>query len=472
VSAHRRVRSAAPDPAGGRVQFPEQFLWGAATSAYQIEGSPLADGAGPSNWHRFAHSPGRTADGETGDIACDHYHRYRDDVAVMGELGLSAYRFSLSWSRILPAGRGAVNPAGLDFYARLIDLLLARGIQPCVTLFHWDLPAALDDCGGWLNPDSAEWFAEYARVAFRAFGDRVPLWATINEPWVVADAGYLHGVNAPGHQSVFETPIAAHRLLCAHGAAVRAYRAEARSKTGQIGLVVNLEPKDPASQSPADLAATQRSDAYMNRQYLDPVLLGSYPEELQSVFGEAWPAHPEQEMRLIAEPIDFLGINYYTRAVMRHDDLAPPVRASAVPQPHAIRTETGWEVHPQSLTRVLLWVKERYGNVPLYITENGAAFYDPPSAIHGEVQDPLRVEYYREHLRAAHAALRQGVDLRGYFAWSLLDDYEWASGYSKRFGLVHVDFATQRRTPKASAHFYREVIRTRGEALSDAPGTA
>lgn len=451
-----------PTPPAGAQLFPAGFLFGAATSAYQIEGSPLADGAGPSNWHRFAHTPGRTRDGATGDVACDHYRRYRDDVALMRELGLDAYRFSIAWSRILPAGRGAVNQAGLDFYRRLVDELLAAGIRPLVTLHHWDLPAALDDLGGWLDPEIAPAFGEYARVVFRALGDRVPLWATINEPWVIADAGYVHGVHAPGHRSLFEAPAVAHNLLRAHATAVQVCRSEARAR---IGLVVNLEPKYPASDSPADLAATERADAYMNRQYLDPVFQGRYPAEMAVIFGAAWPRFPEPDFTLIREPIDFLGVNYYTRGVTRHDDSALPVRASTVVQPQSRYTEMGWEVWPEALTRVLIWIKERYGGIPLYITENGAAVPDPPRPIAGRVEDPQRIEYLRAHLQAAHAALAAGVDLRGYFAWSLLDNVEWAEGTSKRFGLVHVDFATQRRTPKASAHFYREVIRTRGAAL-------
>jgi beta-glucosidase len=450
------------DDTGDPAPFPPGFLWGAATSAYQIEGAPLADGAGPSIWHRFAHTPGLTASGDTGDVACDHYHRYREDVSLMREIGLNAYRFSMSWSRILPAGTGAVNPRGLAFYDRLIDALLERDVQPLVTLYHWDLPAALDDRGGWLNPDVADWFVEYATAAFRAFDDRVPTWVTLNEPWVVADGGYLHGVLAPGHRNLFEAPIASHNLLRAHGAAVRAYRATGR---GQIGLVVNLEPKYPASESPEDLAATRRADAYMNRQYLDPVFRGSYPEEMRQIFGAAWPDFPASD--LIRQPIDFLGINYYRRGVTKDDPAAPPVRATNVRQPHHVYTETDWEVYPSALTRVLLWVRERYGDLPLYVTENGAAFYDPPSPVDGRVDDPLRVWYFRAHLRAALEAIRQGVNLRGYFAWSLLDNFEWSLGYAKRFGLVHVDYQTLERTPKTSARFYADVIRTHGAVLFD-----
>ena len=447
-------------------RFPPGFLWGTATSAYQIEGSPLADGAGPSIWHRFAHTPGRTHNGDTGDVACDHYRRFRDDIALMRQLGLNAYRFSISWSRILPVGKGAVNPRGLAFYDRLVDALLEQGIEPTVTLYHWDLPQALDDAGGWVNPEIAGWFAEYARVVFRALGDRVPLWATLNEPWVVADGGYLHGTLAPGHRSLAEAPRVSHNLLRAHGMAVQAYRAEGKR---QIGLVVNLEPKHPASSSPQDLAATRRADAYMNRQYLEPVLTGAYPTELAEMFGDAWPAFPDSDLRLIRQPIDFLGVNYYTRGVTRHDGAALPARAATERQPHSVYTETGWEVYAPGLAETLIWVRDLggAGDLPLYVTENGAAFPDPPQSTNGAMDDPLRVDYYRGHLRGALDAIRRGVNLRGYFAWSLLDNYEWSHGYSKRFGIVHVDFATQRRTPKASARFYADVVRTRGAALFD-----
>ncbi|MBC7789902.1 MAG: beta-glucosidase [Anaerolineae bacterium] len=446
------------------LRFPDGFLWGAATSAYQIEGSPLADGAGASNWHRFAHTPGRVHENQNGDLACDHYRRWEEDVLLMRDLGLTAYRFSISWSRILPLGRGAVNPKGLDFYTRLVDRLLEAGIAPNVTLFHWDLPAALDDVGGWLNRDIAGWFADYATVMFRALGDRVPMWATLNEPWVVTDGGYLNGLVAPGHRNLFEAPIAAHNLLRAHAIAVRAYRAEAKQR---IGLAVNLEPKYPASQEAEDLAATARADAYMNRQFLDPVFLGCYPDELREIFGEAWTEWPAEDMRLIQEPIDFVGINYYSRNVSRHDASALPVRAARVRQDGQLHTEMDWEVFAQGLTDVLLQVKERYGDIPLYVTENGAAFSDPPVADGPTLDDPLRVAYYRDHLRAVYQAIEKGVNLRGYFAWSLLDNFEWNAGYAKRFGIMHVDFATQRRTPKASARFYADVIRTHGGALRE-----
>jgi beta-glucosidase len=446
------------------IRFPDGFLWGAATSAYQIEGSPLADGAGPSIWQRFSHSPGLTHSGHTGDVACDHYRRYDTDVELMATLGLNAYRFSISWSRILPEGKGAVNRKGIGFYERLVDALLARGIQPTATLYHWDLPAALDDRGGWLNPDIAGWFADYAQHVFRALGDRVQMWTTLNEPWVVTDGGYLHGKLAPGHRNLYEAPIATHNLMLAHGAAVQAYRAEGKHR---IGIVVNLAPKHPASRSPEDVAATRREDAYMNRQYLDPVLLGSYPEEMREIFGDAWPAFPASDMARIRQPIDFVGINYYTRSVVRDEPDSPPVRAAYVAQPHHVVTETQWEVFPDGLAEILTWTTERYGRIPLYITENGAAFYDPPTTVDGRIDDYLRVDYLRTHLRAAHEAMRRGVDLRGYFAWSLLDNFEWSHGYAKRFGLVHVDYGTQERTVKASGRFFSQVIRSKGAALGE-----
>ena len=448
------------------TQFPEGFLWGAATSAHQIEGSPLADGAGPSIWQRFSHTPGRVKNGDTGDVACDHYRLWRTDIDLMRALGLTAYRFSISWSRVLPDGTGPVNSKGLDFYRRLVDGLREAGIRPFATLYHWDLPAALDDRGGWLNRDVANWFAEYAGTMYRALDDRVETWCTLNEPWVVSDGGYLFGALAPGHRNRFEGPLASHNLLRAHGLAVQAYRASAGKRP--IGLVVNLEPKYPASQNPADLAATARADAYMNRQFLDPVFRGHYPEELAEIFGEAWPAHPDSDFDAIRAPIDFLGINYYTRSVTRYDPRPRQwlLRAGRVPQPHHTHTETKWEVYPSGLSDTLLWVRERYGNLPMFVTENGAAFYDPPAAGGETLDDPLRVAYLRDHVREARSAIAQGVDLRGYFVWSLLDNFEWSHGYSKRFGIVHVDYATQKRTPKASARFYSDVIRSNGSSLS------
>jgi beta-glucosidase len=446
-----------------RYRFPDGFIWGAATSAYQIEGSPLADGAGPSIWQRFAHTPGMMANGDHGDVACDHYRRYKDDVQLMRALGLHSYRFSVAWARVLPEGTGRVNPKGLDFYSRLVDELLENGIEPNVTLFHWDLPAALDDRGGWLNRDSAHWFADYASVVFKALDGRVKRWSTINEPWVVTDGGYLHGALAPGHRSKYEAPIAAHNLMRASGAGIQAYRAVGRH---EIGVVFNIEPKYPASQSAEDEAATRRAHAYMNEQFADPALLGSYPVELKEVFGDAWPDFPAEDFLLTKQPVDFVGINYYTRSVVKHDEEGYPCRASRVRQVHATHTETDWEVYEQGLADTLTWFKERYGDMPLYITENGAAFYDPPVAEGDVVEDPLRVAYLCKHLRTLHQCIESGVNLKGYYAWSLLDNLEWSLGFAKRFGLYHVDYASLKRTPKMSAKFYARVIETNGEALA------
>ena len=451
-------------PAQGRdFRFPDGFLWGAATAAHQIEGSPLADGAGPSIWTRFAHTPGMTLNGDTGDVACDHYRRWKQDVALMRELGLKAYRFSVSWSRIHPEGTGRVNQKGLDFYSRLVDELLANDIEPLATLFHWDLPAALDDRGGWLNRDCADWFAEYGSTLYRALDGRVKKWATINEPWVVTDGGYLHGALAPGHRSRYEAPIAAHNLMRAHGAAVQAYRAEGKH---EIGLVVNIEPKYPASDSAEDAAAVRRAHAYMNEQVLHPALLGHYPPELAEIFGDAWPDWPAEDFELIRQPLDFVGINYYTRSVTAAGD-SYPQRTAVVRQPLGTYTETGWEVFPQGLTDLLVWFRDTYGELPVYITENGAAFFDPPTADGGRVRDPLRVDYLRKHLGAILDAIDAGVDVRGYMAWSLLDNLEWSLGYSKRFGIVHVNYGTQERTPKDSARWYSRVIASNGRSLSE-----
>lgn len=444
--------------------FPADFVWGAATSAYQIEGSPLADGAGSSIWERFAHTPGMMANGDHGDVACDHYHRYKEDVQLMRALGLQSYRFSIAWARVLPEGTSRVNPKGLDFYSRLVDELLENGIEPNATLFHWDLPAALDDRGGWLNRDSAKWFAEYAEVMFKALDGRVKRWSTVNEPWVVTDGGYLRGLLAPGHRSKYEAPIAAHNLMRASGAAIQAYRA---AGCHEIGVVFNIEPKYPASQRPEDIAAARRANAYMNEQFADPALLGSYPPELKTIFGDAWPDFPAEDFQLTRQPVDFVGINYYTRSVVKHDDEGYPCHATRVRQANVTHTETDWEVYEQGLVDTLMWFKQRYGDLPLYITENGAAFYDPPVAEGNVVEDPLRVAYLRKHLKALHQCIEAGVNLKGYYAWSLLDNLEWSLGFAKRFGLYHVDYATLKRTPKTSAKFYAKVIETNGEALAE-----
>jgi beta-glucosidase len=435
--------------------FPPGFLWGAATSAYQIEGSPLADGAGPSIWHRFSHRPGTIANGDTGDGACDHYRRFPTDLDLMVELGLTAYRFSVAWGRVLPEGTGRVNPKGLDFYQRLVDGLLERGIQPMLTLYHWDLPDALETRGGWLHPDSPRWFADYAAIIFGALDDRVGLWVTLNEPWVSTVCGHLNGTHAPGHRNLAEPPRVAHQLLCAHGEAVTAYRSLGRH---QIGISLNLEPQHAATDAPVDREAARRRHHFINRWFLDPLCQGEYPHELAAIFGTDWPRFPDADLRRISTPLDFLGVNYYSRGLVCHDPTDIPLRARRITPTDRPCTAMDWEVYPDGLTETLVWIKQRYGDLPLYVTENGAAFDDPLPAA-GKVQDPARIDYLSSHLDALRSAMEQGVDLRGYFAWSLLDNFEWAEGYAKRFGLIHVDHATQHRTLKASGRFFGEFIR-------------
>jgi beta-glucosidase len=444
-------------------QFPNGFLWGAATSAYQIEGSPLVDGAAASNWHAFSHQPGRIADGSTGDVACDHYRRAAEDVALMASLGLRAYRFSIAWSRVIPQGVGAVNPGGLAFYDRLVDDLLARGIEPMVTLHHWDLPLRLAEHGGWLSPDSPSWFAGYADAVFHALGDRVKLWITLNEPLVITHAGYIEGVHPPARCSPADALRATTNLLLAHAQAVRAYRAAGRHA---IGVTVNLEAKYPASDAEEDVASTQHAHAYMNRQFLDPLFTGRYPAEFDEIFGEAVVAGCARGLEQARQPIDFLGVNYYSREVVRARPATQLRRLPPERIPGAEYTDMDWEVYPCGLDDILQWVTRTYGRLPLYVTENGAAFSDPPPR-DNIVDDPRRVAYLRDHLRAAASAIDAGVDLRGYFVWSLLDNFEWTLGYSRRFGIVHVDYATQRRTPKQSARFYADVIRSNGALLFD-----
>jgi beta-glucosidase len=448
-------------------RFPKGFLWGAATSAYQVEGSPLNDGAGPNIWHRFSRLPGKTADGATGDIACDHYNRYREDLDLMDAIGLSSYRFSIAWARILPDGLGRVNAKGLSFYDRLVDELLEREIVPFATLYHWDLPLALEDKGGWLNEDVPNWFGEFANLCFRTYGDRIPFWVTINEPAVIMEKAYVLGSYAPGHRNPAEAPVVARNLLRAHGIGVQCARSATK---GQVGIAVNLQPKHPASDSPADAAAARRADAFRNLQFLDAVLLGHSPEELPVMFGETWRPLTSADMSLIHQPIDFVGINYYTRVVVEDDADALPTRAEPIVVPDVQRTLMGWEVYPEGLKEVLCGLTQRYGKIPLYVTENGAAFKDPVASDGEIVRDRERVAFLRDHLRKALEARAGGADLRGYFVWSLLDNFEWNSGYARPFGLVQVDFVTQRRTVKESGQYYSEVIRTLGANLSDGKG--
>ncbi|SEG92073.1 broad-specificity cellobiase [Thermomonospora echinospora] len=454
--------------AGDRpLLFPPGFVWGAATAAYQIEGAAREDGRGPSIWDTFARRPGAVAGGDTGDVACDHYHRHRDDIALMAELGLPAYRFSVSWPRVRPDGAGPVNPRGLAFYDRLVDELLEAGITPYATLYHWDLPQALEDRGGWTERDTALRFAEYAGVVHDLLADRVATWTTVNEPWVAAFLGYGSGVHAPGRTSARDAFRAAHHLLLAHGLATGVLR---EGGARQISLTLNLAPV-PTPGAPGDAAdaAADLVDALLNRQFLDPVLRGRYPGPvLEQVDRAAGLGHiAAGDLAVISEPIDLLGINYYNPTYVAASPGAP--ENPAFPGSRGIAflpaepplTAMGWPIDPDGLTELLVRLDRDYPGVPLIVTENGAAFDDVPGP-DGRVRDPFRIGYLDGHLRAAHAALAAGVDLRGYLVWSLLDNFEWAEGYGKRFGLVYVDYVDQRRLPKDSAHWFRDVIARNG----------
>ncbi|MGH3758491.1 GH1 family beta-glucosidase [Actinophytocola sp.] len=454
--------------AGTRLEFPDGFVWGAATAAYQIEGAPDTDGRGPSIWDTFAHTPGRVANGDTGDVAADHYRRFRTDVAMMAELGLLAYRFSVSWPRIQPGGKGPANQAGLDHYERLVDELVAHGITPVLTLYHWDLPQELEDVGGWGERDTAARFAEYAELVAARLGDRVPAWTTLNEPWCSAFLGYAAGVHAPGRTDPALSLRAAHHLLLAHGAGTEALRA-ALPAQAQVSITLNLCAVMPGATSPAATNAVRRIDGLGNRLFLDPLFRGHYPADVLRDTERLtdWSFVADGDLAVIATPIDLLGINYYTPTLVDSGpaDPAPSpwpgcadVRFVAQPGP---ATAMGWAIDAQGLRTVVHRVHEEYAPVPLMITENGAAFEDELGA-DGGVRDHERISYLRDHLAVVHEAIESGVDLRGYFVWSLLDNFEWAYGYAKRFGIVHVDYPTQARTWKDSAHWYRRVIEENG----------
>lgn len=437
------------------TSFPSDFVWGAATAAYQIEGAWNEDGKGESIWDRFCHTPGKIANGDTGDVACDHYRRWREDVALMREVGLHAYRFSISWPRLVPEGRGRVSAAGLDFYSQLVDALLEAGIEPFVTLYHWDLPQALQDQGGWPARATAEAFVEYADLVTRSLGDRVKYWITLNEPFVSAFVGYLEGRHAPGHTDLDEALAAAHHLLLAHGWAVPVMRDN--NPEAQVGITLNLSPQTPASPSAADRAAAWRQDGIINRWFLDPLSARGYPADIVCHYGRPIDFVQANDLKAIATSLDFLGVNYYARGVVRSDVVREAENAPRTIFPNPERTEMGWEVYPESLYELLGRLHFDYHFPAFYITENGAAYSDQIGP-NGQVHDPLRVAFFKGHLRAAARAIAVGVPLRGYFAWSLMDNFEWAYGYSKRFGLIYVDYQTQRRILKTSGHWYRQVI--------------
>lgn len=438
------------------IAFPPEFKLGVATASYQIEGAVEEDGRRPSIWDTFSHTPGNTFGGHTGDVACDHYHRYPEDVALMKQLGIKDYRFSIAWPRIFPE-RGKFNQAGIDFYRRLLSSLQEHGIEPAATLYHWDLPQWLGDKGGWLNRDTAEYFAEYAHKVFDELGDSIPTFITHNEPWCASFLSHTLGHHAPGHTSWHEGFVSAHHILLSHGLAVDAYRSSGH--TGDIGITLNFTWQDPATDKDADIAIAKLKDGFTNRWFVDALFKGGYSEDFQAwaeqrigAFDFILPNDFEQ----IGRPIDFMGINFYTREVSvadTDDDLG----ARTIPAPADKVTDMGWEVHPESLYRLLKWLQSDYTKeLPLVITENGAAY--PDQLVDGEVHDPKRIAYVADHLAAAKRFVEEGGPLQGYYLWSFLDNYEWAFGYSKRFGIVYVDYETQKRTLKDSALWYRDQI--------------
>jgi beta-glucosidase len=438
------------------LQFPRDFLWGVSTAAYQIEGAWNEAGKGRSIWDTFTHGQGKVRNGDTGDVACDHFHRWADDFELMRQLGVGAYRFSISWPRVLPQGRGAVNAAGLDFYDRLVDALLKLGIEPYVTLYHWDLPQALQDLGGWPQRETAVAFGQYADIVARKLGDRVRGWITVNEPSVAAFIGHYTGEHAPGLQDPFAALQASHHLMLAHGLATQAIRAAVKVPA-KIGIALALQPAHPASDSDDDRLAAERFDAISNRWYLDPLLRGRYPLEVLDFLGPLAPPESSSDLQVIATPTDFLGVNYYSRAVLRFDPTSPLEFAES--RPAEGEFSPMWEVYPAGFEELLLRLHRDYQPASILITENGTPNPDVLDAS-GQVNDAPRIAYLERHLARVQSAMAQGVPVKGYFVWSLLDNFEWAFGYDMRFGLIYVDFPTQRRIPKASARWYANLIGT------------
>ncbi len=445
--------------------FPDEFIWGAATASYQIEGAAHEDGRGESVWDRFSATPGKVRNGDSGEVACDFYHRYAGDVALMADLGLDAFRFSVAWPRVLPEGRGRVNQAGLDFYDRLVDELLARDIEPFATLFHWDTPQALEDAGGWPARETAEAFVEYAEIVAARLGDRVRHWMTHNEPWVYAWIGHSWGEHAPGRTSERDAVAAAHHLLLSHGWAVEAIRRAAPG--AQVGITLNLSHAYAASDTPEDEAAAWEVDGGTNRWFLDPIFRGAYPADLLERNALAAPFVRDGDLATMAAPIDFLGVNNYFRHVVGAGADGPRL----VRDPEAQHTDMGWEVYPDGLHALLIRLAEEYTPPAIYVTENGAAFGDV--RVHnGRVHDPERTAYLQSHITAVGRAVAAGVPVKGYFVWSLLDNFEWAYGYAKRFGIVYIDYPTLERVPKDSFYWYRDFIGSRPRQPAPSPVAA
>lgn len=445
-------------------QFPKDFLWGTATSSYQIEGAADEDGKGESIWDRFCKISGNVNNGDTGAIACDHYHRYKDDIALLKSLGVQAYRFSVSWPRIFPEGYGKVNSKGLDFYKKLVDGLLENDITPMLTLYHWDLPQALQDIGGWTNRDVTDYFTEYSAYLFESLGDRVHHWLTHNEPWVASYLGYAEGEHAPGYHDFRAFVKASHHLLLSHGKTVSEFR-RSKAKEGQIGITLNLEPAYPLYNDEEHRTAAKKKEGFLNRWFLDPVFKGRYPEDIRKIYDQHMSLDfiREGDLNVISQDTDFLGINFYSITTHIPDKSPEPenvLKFKSVPVGKP-QTDMGWEIDSNGLYDLLLQLKKEYGDIPLYITENGAACRDKINE-RNEIEDDDRIDYVKSHLSACSRAIENGVNLKGYFVWSLMDNFEWAFGYDKRFGIVYVDYETQKRTKKKSAYFYQDVIANNG----------
>jgi len=429
--------------------FPSDFVWGAATSAYQIEGAVDVDGRGQSVWDTFCKRPGAVLNGDSGAVACDFYHRYPQDIELMRTLGIDAFRFSIAWPRVLPEGRGRVNQAGLDFYDRFVDELLAAGIRPFATLYHWDLPQALEDAGGWPVRATAEAFVEYVELVAARLGDRVDNWTTHNEPFCTSWLGYGIGIHAPGRTDLADSAAAAHHVLLSHGLAVQALRRDCPD--AELGIVLDSWPVHPASDDPRDAAAASVADGFRNRIFFDPVLRGCYPEDVLERLGPAAPPVLDGDLAIISAPLDFLGVNNYSRSIVRAGEDGEPIE---LPAPAGPTTSMGWEVYPDAIYEVLTRLHGEYDTPPIYVTENGAAFADVRAA-DGSVDDPERIVYLAGYVDAVARAMAEGVPVRGYFVWSLLDNFEWSYGYTQRFGLIYVDFETLERVPKSSFEWYR-----------------
>lgn len=444
-----------------KIIFPDDFTWGAATASYQIEGAYNEDGKGKSIWDRFTHERGNIKNNDTGDIACNHYHEYKKDIELMKKLGLDSYRFSISWPRILPKGKGKINQQGLDFYRRLIDELLQAEISPAVTLYHWDLPQVLQDNDGWVNRDTVKYYNEYAHIMFKKLGDVVPLWITHNEPFVASFVGNLFGEHAPGYTNFQLALQVAHNLLVSHGLAVKTFR-ESGCK-GEIGITLNLTPTHPNSESKKDKQAVKFCNGFINDWFLQPLFKGQYPAQLHQFYKNNFGNFNIKtgDMEKINQEIDFLGINYYTRAVVKYNSKEQLNYREVKPEGRQY-TDMDWEIYPEGLYEILKYVNQNYTDIPLYITENGAAFADQISK-DGKPHDQNRINYLKEHFKSAYRALTDGIPLKGYFVWSLMDNFEWAFGYSKRFGLIYIDYANnQKRILKDSARWYKEVIKKNG----------